>query len=376
MKKKILISAYACEPNKGSEPEVGWRWVIDKAKEYEEVVVITRANNRENIEKEFPKLGIKNIKFEYFDLPKWISWWKKKQRGVQLYAYLWEIGVFFYLFKKYKKKEFDVAQRVTFVSYRFPSFIWYFSKKFIFGPIAGGERFPLSLLSIFSFKGKIKELIRMFMQNVALIDPFVLLTLYKADKIIAVTEDTKTILPKWAQKKTIIQPAIKINLDDFDVDWRIRENYLKNKKDNVLRLLYAGRLLEWKGIMLVLDALKDLPKNIKYEFTIVGDGPDRKIFEDYVIKHKLNVTFAGRVPRKELSKYYLTHDLFILPSLHDSGGMAVLEAKAHGLPVVVTNFGGPKMFVDENDFIIVGKKKDELITKLKNYIIEKYNEHK
>ncbi len=371
MKKKILISAYACEPNKGSEPEVGWRWVIDKAKEYDEVVVVTRANNRENIEKELPKLGINNVKFEYFDLPKWVSWWKKGQKGIQLYAYLWEIGVFCYLLKRYRKKEFDVAQRVTFVSYRFPSFIWYFSKKFIFGPVAGGERFPLSLLSIFSFKGKIKEIIRMLMQRIALIDPLVLLTLYKADKIIAVTEDTKTILPKWAQKKTIIKPAIKINLDDFNIDWNVRENYLRNKKDNVLRLLYVGRLLEWKGIMLVLEALKDLPKDVKYEFTIVGDGPDRKIFEDYVKKYNLNVKFVGKVPRKELSKYYLTHDLFVFPSLHDSGGMAVLEAKAHGLPVVVINLGGPKMFVGENDFIIVGKKKDELITKLKNYIIKK-----
>ena len=52
---KILLSAYACEPNKGSEPEVGWRWATELLKFNNEVYVITRLNNKENIEKEIKK---------------------------------------------------------------------------------------------------------------------------------------------------------------------------------------------------------------------------------------------------------------------------------------------------------------------------------
>ena len=51
MKKlKILLSAYACEPNKGSEPEVGWQWALNLSEEGHDVYVITRTNNRRNID--------------------------------------------------------------------------------------------------------------------------------------------------------------------------------------------------------------------------------------------------------------------------------------------------------------------------------------
>ena len=48
---RVLISAYACEPGKGSEPEVGWQWALQMAR-FHDVTVLTRTNNREAIEKE------------------------------------------------------------------------------------------------------------------------------------------------------------------------------------------------------------------------------------------------------------------------------------------------------------------------------------
>lgn len=361
---KLLISAYACEPHKGSEPEVGWRWTLDKSKEFESVTVVTRKNNQQNIENELKKLNVDNIDFLYYDLPKWASFWKKGGRGVQLYAYLWEMFIFFFLLKRFNKNEFDVAQRVTFVSYRFPSFIWYFGEKFIFGPIAGGERYPFDFLKIFSFKGKIKELIRMIIQRISLFDPLVLFTLYKADQIIAVTEDTKTILPSFFHKKIIIKPAITINTNDFNL--KSEKNSIKNSK---IKLLYIGNLFELKGIKLALMSLRDIDFN-RYEFNIIGDGNAKYIFQDYANKYGLNVNFLGKKDRKELSEYYLTHDLFVFPSLHDSGGMVVLEAKAHGLKVVTSSFGGPKMFCDENDYIIKATTINDFVKNLTRIILE------
>ena len=69
---KILISAYACEPNKGSEPEVGWKIANTLATLGHKVYVITRSNNIENIENYLKYKKTKNITFLYFDLPKWI----------------------------------------------------------------------------------------------------------------------------------------------------------------------------------------------------------------------------------------------------------------------------------------------------------------
>ena len=52
---KILLSAYACEPNKGSEPEVGWKWATSLSDLGHEVYVITRSNNKNSIEQEIQK---------------------------------------------------------------------------------------------------------------------------------------------------------------------------------------------------------------------------------------------------------------------------------------------------------------------------------
>ena len=75
---KIFISAYACEPEKGSEPGIGWNTVNELSK-YHEVHVLTRANNRESIEKALSGRENPNLVFHYYDVPKWLSFWKKKE---------------------------------------------------------------------------------------------------------------------------------------------------------------------------------------------------------------------------------------------------------------------------------------------------------
>ncbi len=92
-KLKVLVSAYACEPDKGSEPGVGWNWVKQIAKTHE-TWVLTRANNRESIERELQENPMPGAHFVYLDLPHWMRFWKRGQRGVHLYYYLWQIAAF------------------------------------------------------------------------------------------------------------------------------------------------------------------------------------------------------------------------------------------------------------------------------------------
>ena len=92
-KLKVLLSAYACEPNKGSEPGIGWNWAIEIKKLGYEVLIITRKNNKKVIEKELLKNNILNKKnFYYFDLPKIFRVLKKIiPGGVYFYYYLWQV---------------------------------------------------------------------------------------------------------------------------------------------------------------------------------------------------------------------------------------------------------------------------------------------
>ena len=89
---RILLSAYACEPNKGSEPGIGWRWALGLAHAGHEVWVITRANNAGAIEHALAGRRNAGLQFIYYDLPGWARGWKRGARGVRTYYVLWEWG--------------------------------------------------------------------------------------------------------------------------------------------------------------------------------------------------------------------------------------------------------------------------------------------
>src|ERR1700744_357722 len=92
-KLKVLISAYACEPHKGSEPEVGWQWAMQMAR-YHEVTVLTRENNRAAIEKEVAALAGKQPmpEFIYHDEGRGLLWLKRRFKAVRLYYAFWQVS--------------------------------------------------------------------------------------------------------------------------------------------------------------------------------------------------------------------------------------------------------------------------------------------
>ena len=90
---KVFVSAYACEPNRGSEPGVGWEWATRLSKKHD-VTVITRANNRQVIEDSInPAEQSDTLHFVYLDLP--VFWTRLKKRGIlpiPLYYLMWQLA--------------------------------------------------------------------------------------------------------------------------------------------------------------------------------------------------------------------------------------------------------------------------------------------
>jgi hypothetical protein len=103
------------------------------------------------------------------------------------------------------------------------------------------------------------------------------------------------------------------------------------------RLLYAGQLIERKGLVPFLDALAKWaaahPER-SLEFTIAGGGPLRAALETFTVPANLALRFAGNLPYDELARIYAEAGVFVLPTLADSWGVVVNEALAAGLPVL------------------------------------------
>lgn len=99
--------------------------------------------------------------------------------------------------------------------------------------------------------------------------------------------------------------------------------------------LFVGRLMWYKGIRLILDALKNISlRGDDFRMLFVGDGADRQEMEDYVLELGLSdkCIFAGAIrDREELRVYYTAADLFLFPSEYDTNGIVVREAAACGV---------------------------------------------
>jgi glycosyltransferase involved in cell wall biosynthesis len=117
-----------------------------------------------------------------------------------------------------------------------------------------------------------------------------------------------------------------------------------------LQMLFAGRLIGWKGVHLALSCLRQLHAcGVAAELRIAGAGRLRSWLEQRARTYGLGdqVKFLGAWPRERMHELYEAADVFLFPSLHDSSGNVVLEALSSGLPVVCLDLGGPQYFVDE-----------------------------
>jgi glycosyltransferase involved in cell wall biosynthesis len=114
-----------------------------------------------------------------------------------------------------------------------------------------------------------------------------------------------------------------------------------------LKLLFVGKIVTVKGIDLAIEALK--ASGIKATCTIVGEGDFAAAAKKLVGRLDLTgrVEFRGQLTRSETLEIYAGYDVFLYPSLHDTGGYAVIEAMGCGVPVVCLDCGGPRMAVKD-----------------------------
>lgn len=337
---KVLLSAYACEPDKGSEPGVGWNWAKQIAR-FAEVWVITRANNRKSIEKELDKNPVPNLYFIYYDVPKWISFWKKKTRGLYLYYLLWQIGTYKIAKKLHRKERFDLVHYITFGNLWLPTFVPYLPIPFIWGPIGGGEQVPKPFRKEYSFKARIFESIRDVIVLTLKINPLFLYSCKKASLIIARTNETLNKIPNPYRFKTL--KMIETGVDEMEM-----QSITRSDKSG-MQIVSVGRLIHWKGFDLAINAFAAASKeNANMKLVIVGDGPERERLQGVCKKEAVNdkIIFAGHVNHDVAMKYMSESSVFLFPSLKEGGAWVLFEAMLLGLPIICLDIAGSAEIVN------------------------------
>lgn len=337
------MSAYACEPAKGSEPGLGWNWAMQMSR-WHEVTVVTRSNNREAIEAD-PCAMKRNIRFVYVDLPQWLSFWKKGQRGIYLYYLIWQIFAYQKAASLYRNTDFDIVHHVTFGNVWMPSFAPLLKGAFVFGPVGGCESVPVALRSMFSLRGRVIERVRDAMLVwTRFLDPWVRFTISRADLVIARTRITRDALRHLCSGKCEVMLETGISQELLDElgsgGWGDRTRPV---------VLMVGRLIHWKGMDLGIEAFLRLSGRFPdAELLILGVGPEERRLKSRVSKGaEGRITFLGQRPRGEVLGLMRSASALLVPSMKDGGTWVIYEAMACELPVVCVDYAGPAELVEE-----------------------------
>lgn len=200
--------------------------------------------------------------------------------------------------------------------------------------------------------------------------------LQKASAITFVSPQLKDIVEKYPEysqalkSKTVEIIPMGVDTSKFSKDYHI-DNYFNQGNKKVI--LYVGRLVEYKGLRYLIEAMEDVDGVL----IVVGSGPMKEEYERLSLPMKEKIQFLGPKTHDELKEIYASADIFCIPSYttekgeKEGFGLVTLEAMASGLPVVASNSGGISTIVKNayNGFLVEEKNSSQLAERIMTLIM-------
>ena len=346
---RVLLSAFSCAPNFGSEAAVGWNWAVETARLGHEVLTLTETEHRGAIEAALARGDLPaTLRFEFF-MPGWLDRLRRGGRKLGLQGLndhwshlVWQVLAYRHARKHLAAWRVDLVHHITYGGIRHPTLMGRLPIPLVLGPLGGGERAPLALRRGFGWRGWLKDLVRDLHTFAIRFDPITRQACAAALVIYVKTEHSRQALAARYRDKV----AVRLEIGTREVN---EAPPRERGPGEPLQLLFAGRFLYWKGMHLGLKALAEvLGRGVVARLTMLGRGPDERVWRRLAAQLDIGhaVDWIAWVEHREIGRVYRRHDALLFPSLHDSSGNAPLEALAQGLPVVCLDLGGPAVIVD------------------------------
>ncbi|MCC3438590.1 MAG: glycosyltransferase family 4 protein [Microcoleus sp. PH2017_29_MFU_D_A] len=245
------------------------------------------------------------------------------------------------------EKQIDIVHEPTPVSAKFPSLMFALGVPVVMGPLNTAVKFPLAFRS--RQNRSVDILIEIGYQFVNLFNRL-LPGKIKAETVLVANDRTKQALPAGVQGKII---ELVENGVDLSV-WR-SESMASKEPNQQIHFVFLGRLADWKGVDLLLEAFRAVAAQTDAVLEIIGDGEMRGELEAQTARlgQEARVVFSGWLSQDRCALKLQQADVLVLPSLREPGGAVVMEAMAVGLPVIATNWGGPMDYIDSSCGILV-----------------------
>lgn len=339
----ILINAYACSPNMGSEPGMAWNWCVNLAKHCE-LHIITEGEFKEQIETVLPTLPQgKNMHFYYNPVSEEVRRMCWNQGDWRFYKHYkrWQWKTYEIAKEILANQHIDIVHQLNMIGFREPGYLWKIEEKpFVWGPVDAKEKFPTAYLQGANLKAKLFVHLKNFLTGIQLsYDRRVRKTTKKASVIVSASSESQKSFNKFFNidspllNETGCYPQVKPLLDKRD----------KNELD----LLWVGKLDFRKQLTLAIKSLAQL-NNHKIKLHIVGSG-DATIYQQLALS--LNVAsqciWHGTVSHDKVQEMMRQSDVFFFTSVAEGTPHVVLEAISNNLPVVCFDICGQGDSINE-----------------------------
>lgn len=342
----ILINAYACGPNRGSEPGMAWNWCTHLAKHCE-LHIITEGEFRDDIEAVLPTLECgKNMHFYYLPVSEKIRKMCWNQGDWRFYHYYakWQKRALAEAQRIISKTQIDVMHQLNMVGFREPGYLYKIKDiPLIWGPIGGMEQTPIKYIDTLPLKSKFKLLLKNALNDwQRKHDCRVRKMIDSSSYVIAATKEAYEIVHDYHKKPQTIQ----INETGCSSQ---QVNYEKTKHVG-LDIVWCGRFIYTKRLDIALRTIQIIKNIDGLRLHIIGTGYEAETAEAKRQAKELNiedkVVWHGSVPNHEVQKLMQAADLFFFTSIKETTSTVILEAIQNGLPILCFDAFGFGPIVD------------------------------
>ena len=217
----------------------------------------------------------------------------------------------------------------------------------VIGPMCGGLEFPPAFRYMDSPITRLSiQVGRALSQLGHLLVPGKL----QADALIVGNDLTAKALPKGYRGNVY-------RVEESGVDLSLCQPVAQTElaPDQPVRFVFFARFVDWKGVQFLVEAFKQVAPKANAVLELIGDGTLLEATKAQVAALGLQdkVNFHGRLTLEDSVKLISNCQVYVVPSLRECGGNAILEVMAMGLPLIATNWAGPGLFVNDSCGILV-----------------------
>lgn len=354
-RRRVLVSAIAVSPARGSEAGIGWN-IGSRLAKYHDVTLMcvpgtTYPHKKEiedYLEQHGPIPGLTMLFVEETPLYKFLD--RTSSSLLRPFFYFgyasWQRAACRKVKELHAQQPFELTHHLNILGYREPGYLWKLPIPFFWGPVAGASNMPWPFMKMLSWRDRLAYGLRNIANEIQKrLSPRPRKAARAAAHVWAIGEDNRKMftdvfhVPAECLCEAGGKPQPKLaSVKSYD------------PAKEPLRLVFAGYHIGRKAVPLVLHAIAAVKNEFPVQFVSLGSGPEREKWQALAAELGIadKVKWIAELPQAEAHAEMSRAHVFAFPSLQEASSTVTLEALSLGLPVICHDACGMG-FIVNND---------------------------